>query len=271
MKKILLLFSLTFYLIQLHAQDVPCVPDPAFADSMGQVVSPLPLDPNTGEGGLDAFPACIGEPFELVFTLRVGDSATVNGFNVDLFRAEITTTGAIEGLPEGINYFCNPPDCIFPDTTLGCIVLRGTPTENNTVGVNNLVISTNVILDILGSLASTIPGPLFAGEFNLTVNEMGACSSVSTNDFLAANIALANIPNPVIDRTMIEVSSEISGDFQFRVFDVAGQLLHNQPVQLNTGYNTFEYDASKLGAGMYIYAIGNETGAISEKMIVGRQ
>ena len=268
MKKILLILGLTLCLIQLHAQDVACIPDSSFVDST-RVVFPLPLDPNTGEGGIAAFPACIGDPYELVFTFKIGDSAVVNGFPVDLIRAEIATTGAIEGLPEGINYFCNPPDCIFPDTTLGCIVLRGTPTENNTVGVNNLIISAGVVLDVIGVFNTTIPGPLFTGEYNLTINEMGQCTSVSTNDFLAENIALANIPNPVIDRTMIEISSEISGDFQFQVFDVAGKLLHNQTIQLANGYNAFEYDASALGAGMYIYAIGNETGAIAEKMIVG--
>jgi len=268
MKKILLFIGLTFCLIQLQAQDVACIPDSTFADS-AQVVFPFPMDPNTGEGGITELPACIGEPYELVFTFKVGDSATVNGFNVNLIEAQIATVDAIEGLPEGINYFCNPPDCIFPDTTLGCIVLTGTPTEGNTPGVNKLVISASITADILGTFNTTIPGPLFAGEYNLTVNEMGGCASVSTNDFLAEYIALANSPNPVIDRTMIEVSSDISGDFQFKVFDVAGKLLHNQNIELTTGYNTFEYDASDLGSGLYIYAIGNETGAIAEKMIVG--
>ena len=140
MKKIILLISCCLIsFLQLNAQEVACQPDQAFADS-AQVVSPLPLDPSTGEGGIEAFPACIGEPFELIFTFRVGDSTVFNGLPFDLLRAEIATTDAVVGLPEGVNYFCNPPDCIFPDTTLGCIVLRGTPTENNTPGVNTLVI-----------------------------------------------------------------------------------------------------------------------------------
>ena len=271
MKKILL--SLTFSMIgllQMSAQDVACVPDPAFADS-AQVVSPLPLDPATGEGGIEMFPACIGEPYELVFSFRVGDSTNINGFGVDLLRAEIATTGAVEGLPEGVNYFCNPPDCIFPDTTLGCIVVRGTPTENNMPGISPLIITATVVVDGLGSITETIPGRIFTGEYNLKLNEMGGCESVSTNDYLAQNIALANIPNPVIDQTTIEVSSEISGEFQFQVFDVAGKLTHSEQVLLTAGYNSFVYDATTLDAGMYIYAISNGTGAISEKMIVSRR
>lgn len=270
MKKIILLSSFIFCIFQLNAQDVACVPDQTFADS-AQLVSPLPLDPSTGEGGIEMFPACIGEPYELVFTFRIGDSTAINGFGVNLLRAEIATTGGVTGLPEGVNYFCNPPDCIFPDTTLGCIVLTGTPTANNTVGVRPLVITATVVVDGLGSITETIPGNIFTGEYNLVLNEAGGCESVSTNDYLAQNIALANIPNPVIDQTTIEVTSDISGDFQFTVLDVAGRLMHSEQIQLTSGYNSFNYDATDLGAGMYIYAISNGTGAISEKMIVGRR
>jgi len=270
MKKIILLSSFIFCIFQLSAQDVACVPDQTFADSV-QVVAPLPLDPSTGEGGIEMFPACIGEPYELVFSFKIGDSTSINGFGVDLVRAEIATTGGVEGLPEGVNYFCNPPDCIFPDTTLGCIVLKGTPTANNAIGISPLVITATVVVDGLGSITETIPGNIFTGEYNLVLNEAGGCESVSTNDYLAQNIALANIPNPVIDQTTIEVTSDISGDFQFTIIDVAGRLMHSEQIQLTTGYNSFNYDATDLGAGMYIYAISNGTGAISEKMIVGRR
>lgn len=271
MKKTLLLIGCLACFLSLQAQDdVACVPDPAFADS-SFVVSPLPLDPATGLGGIEAFPACIGEPYELVVSFRIGDSTSFNGFDVNLIRAEIAQTGAIEGLPEGINYLCNPPDCIFPDTTLGCIVLTGTPTSNNPIGVNKLVITAQVVLEALGTITETIPGMLVSGEYNLMVNEAGGCTSVSTNDFLANNITLGNIPNPVIDQTLIEVSSEINGAFQFHVLDVAGKLLHSEKIQLTTGYNSFNYDASELEAGMYIYSISNELGAIAEKMVVGRR
>ena len=270
MKKTLLLFGFFAFCIALNAQEVACEPDQSFADS-ARVVSPLPLDPATGEGGIEMFPVCIGDPYELVFTIKIGDSATVQGFTLDLFRAEIATSGAVAGLPEGLNYFCNPPDCVFQDTTLGCIVIKGTATENNSIDTNSLVITATAILDVLGNFTSTIPGPLFAGELNLVVKNQGECSSVSTSDFLAKNLTLGNIPNPVIDRTLIEVSSEISGDFQFHVFDVAGKLMHREKVQLTIGYNAFNYDASKLGEGMYIYTLSNELGAVSQKMIVGRR
>ncbi|MEM1120175.1 MAG: T9SS type A sorting domain-containing protein [Bacteroidota bacterium] len=270
MKKILLSIAIIFSGLQIMAQDdVACVPDSTFADSL-QAVFPMPFDPATQMGGIAAFPACIGEPYELVFSFKLGDSIGLNGLNLDAIRAEIATTGAVAGMPEGVNYFCNPPDCIFQDTALGCIVLRGTVTENNTPGVSSLVITANLTLDGLGTFEETIPGRAITGEYNLVVSEAGNCSTTSTNDLLANNLTLVNTPNPVIDHTLIELSSDISGDFQFQVFDLAGKLMHRRTVNLTNGYNAFDYDASDLGEGMYIYSISNELGAVSKKMIIGK-
>lgn len=273
MKKNLLLFTLFLgFVFHLNAQDdVACMPDSTFRDS-SQVVFPRPLDPSTLLGGIEAFPACIGEPYELVFSFILGDSAEISGLGVDLIQAQIETTGAVEGLPEGLNYFCNPPDCIFQDTVLGCIVIRGTPTENNQVGVSDLVITAQLTASIFPEpITETIPGQIITGEYNFVLNEAGACQTSSTTDFLANNLTLANTPNPVIDNTLIELSAEISGDFQFQVYDLAGQLMHRQKVTLSSGYNAFEYNASNLGEGMYIYSISNELGAVSKKMIIGKR
>lgn len=270
MKKTLLFLVFIGFAFSLLAQEVACEPDPIFRDS-AQVVFPLPLDPETGVGGIEMFPVCIGEPYELVFSFRIGDSAVFNGVPINLLRAEIDTTGAVEGLPEGLNYACNPPDCIFQDTTLGCIVINGIATENNPIGINNLVITATVVIDLFGPITETIPGNFFAGEYNLIVQEAGQCGTVSVNDFLAENIALSNIPNPVIDQTTIEVTSNLNGEFQFGVFDLTGKQVHNEQIQLINGYNSFIYDAADLSAGMYIYTISDGRGAISQKLVVGRR
>lgn len=270
MKKILFLFGFIGLCLQLNAQDdVACVPNPIYQDS-GQVVSPLPLDPNTGQGGLAPFPACIGEPFELVFTFRIGDSASIGAFAINLDSAIIETTGAISGLPEGIDYFCNPPNCVFPDTTLGCIVLKGTPSANNEAGINKLVISARVKGGLI-DLMETIPGTIFQGEYNLTLNEAGNCTSTGVNDYLAQQITLSNSPNPAINQTNIEITSLLSGDFEFNVFDLTGKTIHTEAIQLTTGYNAFNFDAGQLQEGMYIYTIGDGTATVAAKMMVGKQ
>jgi len=163
MKKILLLLFIISTLSNLSAQvgvEPPaCLPDSIYQDSSAGAY-PLPLDA-AGNHGLAEFPACINEPYELIFTIKLGDSISVETVGrVDVVSANIERTGAVSGLPEGLSYFCNPPDCIFPDTTLGCIVVTGTPTENNAAGDFPLVISGVAVLNLGGLIEFplTFPG-----------------------------------------------------------------------------------------------------------------
>ena len=256
----------------LQAQEeVACLPDSIYQDSSAGAY-PLPF--NNGSGGLAMFPACINEPYELVFTLKLGDSISVAGIGgVDVISAQIETTGAISGLPEGLNYFCNPPDCIVPDSILGCIVITGTPTASNAAGDYELVITGGALLDVFGNFPLTFPGLIGMGSYALTLNEEGQCAPMSTgvNDYLSQQISLANTPNPVVQQTTIEMTSLLAGAFQFNVFDRTGRMVYQEAVQLNVGYNTLSYDASALEEGLYIYTLSDGTAVISEKMMVHRQ
>ena len=270
MKKLLLLVAFIGLFIQLDAQELPCMPDTTFQDAPPGAF-PVPL--NEGEGGLAEFPACINEPYELVFTLRLGDSIAVAGLgSIDIFNATIPTTGAVTGLPEGLNYFCNPPDCIFPDTLLGCILVTGTPTAANQPGAFPLTIMGSVLLDGFGDFPLIFPGLLAPGEYIIDLNETGGCEAVTTSvpSYLKSNIELGNIPNPVSTTTLIEMTSLIDGDFQFKVFDMTGRSIHSENIHLNIGYNTLSYDASALGEGMYLYTLGDGNAMIHEKMMVSR-
>lgn len=266
MKRLLLFFTLLISIASLHAQEeVACQPDTSALDSTS-LVFPLPL--NEGVGGLAGFPACINEPYELVFTLRVPDSLDANGNLIDISYAEIETTGAISGLPEGISYACNPPDCIFPDTLVGCIVLRGVPSSNNMLGSYDLVIVANAQLGPL-PFPVTFPGPLVPGSYAITLNEEGNCDEMSTSvNYLAEQISLRNIPNPVQSQTKVEMTSLIEGDFQFKVFDMNGREVHYQNLQVNVGYNAFQFDATSLTNGMYIYTLSDGQAVIHERMSV---
>ena len=269
MKKLLLLVALISVFTQLDAQEVVCEPDTMFQNAPPGAF-PMPL--NNGEGGLAEFPACINEPYNLVFTIRLGDSVSIAGADIDIFNATIPVSGAVTGLPEGLNYFCNPPDCIFPDTLLGCILVTGTPTDANQPGSFPLTIEGSVLLDLLGDFPLVFPGILAPGEYILDLNDTGGCEAVSTSipSYLKSNIELSNTPNPVTTSTLIEMTSLIDGDFQFKVFDMTGRSVHSENIHLNIGYNTLSYDASALGGGMYIYTLGDGNAMIHEKMMVSR-
>lgn len=157
-------FILTF--VNLNAQ-VNCLPDSLYRDSTVGVY-PRPVTPANPNGGITK-PACINKPYEFVLTIKIPDTVSSQGFNILLTSAKIETTGAVQNLPEGITYSCNPPDCVFPKLSLGCIKLHGTPTSANLPGKYKPVI--NLILNtvLLGAIPISYPGPQFPGEYILTL------------------------------------------------------------------------------------------------------
>ena len=126
MKTILPFF---FVLFSTIAFSQACDPDTLYRDSIAGVY-PRPLSDVNPNGGIDTF-ACIGQPFEFVFTVIIPDTFSFNGLLLTLLSAEIATSGAVTGLPAGMGYACNPPDCIFPADSIGCIVLQGIPDATN--------------------------------------------------------------------------------------------------------------------------------------------
>ena len=176
MKKIVLLILVLFYFmsVALNAQ-VPCTPDPVkFRDSASGVY-PRAYQDTVPWGGIKT-PACIGKSYEFVFTLKVGDTVTYNGILIPLDSAVIATTGAITGLPVGISYSCNPPNCVFKKSTVGCIALKGTPTTTNAPGAFKPIISGkfySTTLAFFNPVSVTFPGTLFPGEYILNVYATG--------------------------------------------------------------------------------------------------
>ena len=87
---------------------------------------------------------------------------------MNLNSAKIETTGAIQNLPVGITYACNPPDCVFPKLSLGCIKLYGTATSANLPGKYKPVITLN-LSTAFGTFPISYPGAQFPGEYILTL------------------------------------------------------------------------------------------------------
>ena len=227
---------------------------------------------NNGTGGLAAFPACLNDPYELVFTVRLTDSIPFNGAAIDVTNVTIEPTDAITGLPEGLEYACNPPNCVFVDSLLGCIVLRGTPAATNAVGEYELVIEGIAQLGPL-PLPLTFPSELLAaGSYAVTLQEEGTCGGATTTsvNYLSEQITLSHQPNPAQFQTKIEMTSLLAGDFDLQVYDRSGSVVRQQEVQLRVGYNAVQLDVSNLPNGFYLYALSDGQAMIYDKLIVKR-
>ncbi len=161
---ILCIFLLTGFL--MYAQT--CTPDPAYVDQ-GAGIYPLPYDAATNpDGGIDEI-ACIGQPYEFSFT-SVNDTLEFNGTQ---YVIESFTLSSIEGLPEGLDYACDPPDCAVAFGEVGCLSIYGTPTAANEPGIYELTITMTAILSGF-PITIEFPNPDYPGSYAITLEGPGS-------------------------------------------------------------------------------------------------
>ena len=267
MKKVL--FTLLAFLPIAFLAAQQCEPDPFYADSTG--VYPLPKSDTNPDGGITEC-AVIGEPYSFVFTVAVGDSITV-----DLLGSPVTlpldsvVVNEVAGLPDGINYVCEPSNCSFPKNSLGCALLTGTPLSSVTPQDYPLVITGTAYFPVFPStFVIEFPGQFFPGEYILRVlaNNTEVCGLVPTKEVLADKVSMTINPNPVSGLSQIEINSDVFGDFDLQIVDLLGKEAHHENVNLTTGKNRVAFDGSGLSNGLYILVLENELGKVSQKILI---
>ncbi|MBV6439847.1 MAG: T9SS C-terminal target domain-containing protein [Haliscomenobacteraceae bacterium CHB4] len=261
MKKTVLLLCVVAWAATMNAQN--CMRDSSLLMS-GALVSPWYWSPDSPF--IFTKTACINEPYTQSFTFNVPDTlALPNLPAIPITNISIATAGAITGLPAGLTYLCDPPNCVFAKNTLGCVLVYGTPT--GPADTADLSILVNI---------PPFPFPLnFPSVINasfhyyLVVKPQGEC--VSGADDLSGQISsVKNTPNPFSDQTMIQVESNVSGDFRFEVFDLTGQMIHSQSINVLAGSNQFTFEAGDLPNGAYFFTFGNADGRVARKMVIAR-
>jgi Secretion system C-terminal sorting domain len=265
MRKILYLFVSCFFITALSAQTPACVPNQLFKDSSAGVY-PLPLSTANPRGGIDK-PVCIGKPYEFVFTMKISDTLVTPLGTVKIDSVKLATTGAVVGLPAGITYACNPPNCTFAKKTTGCAVLRGTTT--GPVGDYDLVINGKAYVDIFGAIDVSFPGIVAAGKYTLKVvaanNAVCTTASLFSPDEIAS---LSSTPNPASLSTTINIESQQTGVYNFAVYNIVGQSVFSTPLSIQVGSNSLNLSTEDFPSGMYIYKLTKDNKQISNKLIV---
>lgn len=266
MKKFFLLplICLVGWAATVNAQ---CTPDATLPEDL--IVFPVPFqDTIPGSGIQDT--ACVAVPYSTVITIRVPETITtpVGTFGVN----SITTaeTGAIQNLPASMSYTCNPPTCVFLPNELGCIEITGTATAEEE-GVHDLII--DVTIASLVELEYSLPdGNLVSGNYFLTVGPEGSenCATVGTTEIVENDFELQIQPNPMRDRATIDVNLPTGGDYDLSVFNAVGQRLQSLTLDLTTGQNQINFDASNLPNGMYVFTLQNGEQATSGRLLIQR-
>ena len=275
MKQCLPLFFLML-LFSTQSQSQTCIPNAEIVDSSAFVL-PVPYDAATMTGGITDT-ACINTYYETSFTFLVPETLTFGGFliGIDSLELDPGNPDAVKGLPEGLSYTCNRPDCKFISTqdSAGCALIFGTPTSNNTPGDYPLEITIRAFTAV-GPQTITFPNsdiPNADGEYIISLQPEGSanCSLVNTEELYKSQFSIEASPNPFSYYTQINVDAKRSGDLQLMVFNVLGRRVYDQNIQVVEGRNNFEFDATNLPTGMYLYAITDGEHVITKKMMVSR-
>lgn len=274
MKKFLTLLLVNLFFVGFLAAQ--CQPDPMFADSTAGVFPPPFDEMESPEGGITDT-ACIGAPFDFVFTIVVSETITLFGgtFQLDSIRVdEVSGLPAGLGIPNAPFVICNPANCNFPANAQGCAAIQGTPTGGmNDMGQSgpgdyDLVITGTVFIVGFPPQEITFPGILAPGSYTLTVEEVGSSCTVGTENILQDQLGMKAMPNPTTGATTIDINSQIDSPMQFMVTDIFGKVVRQESVNIHVGENQLEFNAGNLSNGIYIYSLSNELGNVSKKLVI---
>jgi Secretion system C-terminal sorting domain len=272
MSKLLHLIFCCCFISALSAQTPVCVANALYKDSTAGVY-PLPFDAALNPKGGIPKPACIGKPYEFVFTIKVSDTIRYLGQSFALDSVKLETMGAITGLPAGITYACNPPNCNFVKKTTGCAVLKGTTTA--LANDYDLVINAKAYLagaaGAFGGLDVSFPGAISAGKYTLKVVAATNAACTTSAIFGVDEIAtMSAAPNPASLSTIINIESAQTGTYDFAVYNLMGQSVFSTPLSIQAGTNSLKLSTEDYPNGVYIYKLSKDSKQLSSKFVVNK-
>ena len=217
------------------------------------------IDPNQRHEGISPDSATnfvsgtIGVAYTQNITVRVPKDTTVAGLgtvNFTTFNLESSMNNW--GLPPGLSLSANPSNFQFPANDSSCMLISGTPTGNITVPTTY---SLTFVIDVYGSVFGSVQ-ELTTKQINyyhITINP-AASNGISTNKGYEFNVAQNN-PNPVINNTAIKFTSPVDAKAKMSVYNVTGQKVSEKEFSAQRGENSYDFDATTLENGIYLYSI----------------
>lgn len=270
MQKILtILFTSMFLSFGVFAQQPACIPGQISQDT--SIILPEPFNSSDLTGGIDS--TCVGLFYEQVFTALVPESFPFGGQNFSVDSLALDLEGAIDGLPNGLDYACNPPNCVFLPDSAGCFVISGTTDASVTPGDFEIDINLNAFNSLLPmSIGISYPDDLGDDDLAYIINVSGSdtCGISTATSVLKQNLLSTISPNPTSDFAELKIDADQAFDLQLTIMDLLGRVHTQRKVTIDAGQNTIPLQLQNMVQGIYFVNLTNGKEFISHKMVIER-
>jgi hypothetical protein len=166
----------------------------------------------------------------------------------------------------------------IPNIDVGAVVMvvDGTviPSSNLNMAYNHVDGQTRIV--VTGDYGVGTGMESFTGTFIDGVD--GAIISIEAADVMGNPIALKNIPahyglsqnypNPFNPTANIDFSMPQAGQYEIVIYNVQGQVVQVHEGYAEAGFHTFEWDASDLASGVYLYRFSTDTFSAVKKAVL---
>jgi len=254
MKKLLLLFAITFGCITANAQ---CTPDPQYTNAG--------IYPDSSVG----MPAAlVGQPYNEVITIitPLDTNVIFSGFpiNVDIIDIALDS---VNGLPANFAYDCAAPNCVFAGGSTSCAVLSSTinPTVAD-IGSYQIFMYTTTTVDAGAFGIQTQNDIIDYYYIYVTDNTTSIMNQFDNFTFELKGV----YPNPVNNQSKIQFIIGEPKSVIFSVFNYLGEKMDEQIIGANRGVNDIFINANSYSNGIYLYSINNGKEVLSKTMIISK-
>lgn len=200
---------------------------------------------------------------DIQIVMPTDTTTDVPGFGTLTLNINYFQIDSVSGLPPGFDYVCNPSNCRFPGGSNGCINLFGP--ELGTSGVGDYPLVVYVTPNLNHSLLGDFDGPQSTiDDYSIVVD---ICDGVEVFDL--ANFQLGqNIPNPFSRTTTVRYSHPSVEEMTFVVYDMLGKVVHQKKFMSEIGMNEFNFDATGLNQGVYMYTLSDGKQSYTKRMVI---
>jgi len=208
----------------------------------------------------------VGQPYMQVVYLHPPNDTTTNVPPFGNITVNVTniTLDAVDNLPPGLAYACNPGTCIYPGGVSGCALISGTPTMAGTY-VLDIAITSNGTVTIIGN---TIPVSQQDTIQSYRIIIDPPATGIAAAGTSPADAILFVQDGPAGIEATVHLAA--SQDVDASVTDLAGRTLYSDRLAVPSGTHPLLLPAPSPAPGIYVLTVRTASGLLTRKFAVTR-